>query len=397
MNPEYSLIALLLNYPELYEKVKQLPNIYKEKRCRYIYSVMKKQVIFSKATIQEVIKANKAMTPTQFEEIYEHYFEEDNLDSYVDYLLSRHSKDIIIDYASKLKRTDYTRYDEIKEDVEKLMIEMDKGTDKDVQSSAEIIEEMQQNNKSICELIPSGIKYIDRHGGFENTDFVIIAARPSVGKTSYALNLIGQDIYDNRPVGFFTVETHSKKIMSILACIFAGVEETKYRTNNLTDDERTKLGKAFEMLSVRKIFLDATPKIQLRSLKRKAKKMVKENGVKKIYIDYLQLINHYDKRIKSRYELITYISQELKELTRELEVPVICLAQLNRSSENTNREPRKSDLKESGAIEQDADEIILLHPEGDKLKNIVDKYRNGPQGSYYTAFNKKLRRIRDYG
>jgi replicative DNA helicase len=394
-NPEYQLIALLLNYPENYEKLEKLPNIFQNNLCNYIFSVMQKQKKFNVDTIRDVVKDK--IKDVAFDEIYESYFEEDQLDSYLDYIQSQYAKNKILKYANELKRTDYKRYDDIKNDIEKIVVDIDKSSENEINSSKEIIEKMQKQGTTICKLVKSGIGYFDRNGGFESTDFVIIAARPSVGKTTYALNLIGQDIVNNNSVGFFTVETNKEKIMSILACLFAGVEENKYRTNQLDENERDRLSKAFEMLHSKEIYLDDTPGIRLKSLKRKARKMVKKHNVTKIYIDYLQLIKHYDKNIKTRYELITYISQELKQLTRELEVPVICLAQLNRSAESTNREPRKSDLKESGAIEQDADDIILLHPDKDKIKNIVDKYRNGPQGIYYTLFNKQLRRIRDYG
>lgn len=402
-NPEISLIAMLLNYPENYDKVKSLPNVFRERRCRYIFSVIKKQVNYSKSTVMSVIEQTKVMTTTEFYDVYEYFFDEENIDSYIDYVLSQYSKGMIIDYATKLKRTDYIRYDEIKDGIEKITTQINSTTDQDIQSAKEVITEMQAKQETICRLVPFGIPYFDLYGGLESTDYVILAARPSDGKTTSAFNLMGEDVVNKIKPGFFTTETNNQKVMSTMACLFAGVEEIKYRTNNMTIPERDKLSKAFSMLNETEIYLDGTPRLYLNSLKKKARKMVKKYGVQKIYIDYLQRIRHQDRKLNGKYEIITHISEELKALAVELEVPIICLAQLNRNNEKENREPKKSDLRGSGDIEQDADIIILLHhqvirDDGTVLvKNIVDKYRNGPQGSYNTIFNKQLRRIRYYG
>jgi replicative DNA helicase len=395
-NPEYQLIALLLNYPENYEKIEKLSNIFYDNKCNYIFSIMQKQKKFNVDTIRQVAKCR--INDVEFDKIYEDtYFEEDQLESYTEYIQSQYAKRKVIKFSNELKHVDYMRFDEIKENIEKIVVDIDKSNDEEIQDSQEIIEEMQRDDATICKLEKSWIRYLDKWGGYESTDLIYIAARPSVGKTTYVLNLMAEDLKNDVPAGFFTVETNSKKIMSILACIFAAVEELKYRTNQLDENEKNRLAKSFEKLYNKKIYFDKTANIKIRSLAKKARKMVKKHGVKKIYIDYIQLITCNDKNIKSRYELVTYISQQLKGLTKELEIPIICLAQLNRLSENAGREPRISDLKESGAMEQDGDVIILLHPDGDKIKNIVGKWRNGPQGAYYTLFNKPLRRIRDYG
>jgi replicative DNA helicase len=399
-NPEVSLIALLLNYPEYYEKVSKLPNSFQEKKCRYIFELMKKQIVYNKDTILSIINEKKVFSELEFYEIYETYFEEDSFESYIDFIQSQYAKAQLERYCSKIRQIDYTRYDDIKNGLEKIISDIDVN-DEDIQSSAEVIGEMQKQPESICKMIKSGIPYFDSDGGFESTDYVVIAARPSDGKTTYALNLIGEDIVNGIVPGFFTTETNNKKIMSILSCLFASVEERRYRNNNLTMQEREKLAKAFSMLHSKEVFLDGTSRLFLRSLRRKARKMVRKHGVQKLYIDYIQRIQHSDKNLKGKYELTTYISAELKALAIELDVPIIALAQLNRENEKNNREPRKSDLKNSGDIEQDADIIILLHHKSIledgitvQVDNIVDKNRNGPKGRYMTFFNKQLRRIR---
>jgi replicative DNA helicase len=399
-NPEYSLIALLLNYPDNFERFKNLPNMFQDRKCKYIYALMKKQLNYTQSTIYQIAKEH--IKQVEFDELYEYYFEEDELDSYKDYLQSKYAVKQVKDYSSKLSRVDYIRYDEVKEGIEKIIIDIDNSNDEKIQNSQQIIKEMQAQPQTICKLVKSGIPYIDRHGGLESTDYVVIAARPSQGKTTYALNLIGEDFVNGIIPGFFTTETNNKKVMSILACMFAGVEEDKYRIDNLSIPERDRLATSFRMLYDKEIYLDGTPKLKLTALKRKAHEMVKKHGVQKIYIDYLQRVQYYGRGISGRYETVTYISSELKALAVELEVPVIALAQLNRNSEKEKREPRIDDLKNSGDIEQDADIIDLLYHESTledgtvNVKNIIGKYRNGPVGSYYTLFNKPMRRIRNY-
>jgi replicative DNA helicase len=397
-NAEKSLIAILLNYPENFQKVRNLKNIFLDRNCQKIFSLMQRQKRFTKSTILSVLQENKAVTEIDFYEIYEYYYEVEQIDSYIDFVVSQYIRNSVISYAHTLKEN-YETYEEIKEKLDSISIAID-NTDEEIQNTKEAIQSMQEDHRNICKLVPSHLPYIDINGGLESTDYVIIAARPSNGKTTLALNLIIQDMKNNIIPGFFTTETNNKKIISLLTCITARIEEIRYRTMSMTTEEKNRLTKAYETLYEQDLYLDGTPRLYLDSLKRKARQMVREKKVGKIYIDYLQRIRCEDKRMRNNYEKITYISEELKALAVELEVPIICLAQLNRGNEKDGREPVKSDLRGSGDIEQDADIIILLHPAIENLdktidiKNIVAKYRNGQQGEHYAIFNKKLRRIK---
>jgi replicative DNA helicase len=397
-NTEYSLIALLLNYPEYYQRMHNIDNVFIDQDCFKIYDVIRKQKNFTSDTVYAAI--NGRVNKYKFEEIYNYDFYEDGFEGYIKYIRTISAKNKIIRYAEKLKSSSYIDIEEIALDIRNLVGGIDSLYDENIQSSREIIKEMQCQDQTICKLVSSCVPYIDKRGGLEDTDYVIIAARPSDGKTTKALNLMGEDVARKLKIGFFTTETRNKKVMSLLACMMAGIHEIKYRTNQLNPLESEKLSKAFEILYNTEMYLDGTPRLYLDSLKRKAREMVRKYGVQKIYVDYLQRIQHYDKRIIGRYELITYISSELKALAVELGVPFVVLAQLNRENVRADREPNISDLKGSGDIEQDADIIILLHHElvledGDaaQIKNIVGKYRNGPKGYYKSVFNKPLRRM----
>jgi replicative DNA helicase len=364
--------------------------------CRKLYDVMVKQKNFTSTTIRDAVKGR--VSEVKFEELYNYDFYEESFEGYVGYTRTMSAKDKIIRYADKLKHGTYTDIEEIATDIRSLVSGIDNIYDEEIQSTREIINEIQCYDEPICKLVPSCIPYIDKQGGLEETDYIVIAARPSDGKTTQALNLMGEDALRKIKVGFFTTETKNKKVISLMACMMAGVSEIRYRTNRISLQERERLAKAFEILYNTEMYLDGTPRLYLDSLKRKARQMVKKHGVQKIYVDYLQRIKHYDKRIIGRYELITYISGELKALAVELGVPVIALAQLNREHVKAGNEPTIENLKGSGDIEQDADIIILLHHEveldkGTQIKNIVGKFRNGPQGNYKSVFNKPLRRI----
>jgi replicative DNA helicase len=407
INNEMALVALLLNYPEYFERLGNLPNIFKHKACNYIYRLMQEQINYNKNTVLSVINKSRVISRADFDEVYEYYFTEEEFHGYVEYLKSEYTRKEFIKQAKYLESIDYISYEKQKERIDKVMAIGESTKEDRIYTGAEIIDKMQRAEGYIGNTVKSQIPYIDCNGGYEATDYVIIAARSSTGKTTYVLNLITQDLVEGKKVGLVSSEVDKEKVMSILACTRAQVPEIKYRTSRLDKNEIDRIAEAYYRLQKENLYLVDTSNILLNDLWRKAREF-KELGVEKIYIDYLTYIKHYDKNLRGKYETVSHISEQLKVMAKELKIPVICIAQLNRKSESEGREPRKSDLRDSGAIEQDADIIILLHCEKDnatylidegdksttKLKHIVDKYRNGPTGEYWSVFNRSFRRIR---
>lgn len=238
--------------------------------------------------------------------------------------------------------------------------------------------------------------------GFQNSELAIIAARPSVGKTSLALNIVRHvAVEEDLPVLFVSLEQSRIELAERLLCCQARVNSHLVRKGHLGAEVMEKLISAAEVLRGAKLFLDDTPALNMLRIAANARRLRLRHQIRMVVIDYLQLIEP-DNRRDSRQEQVANISRRLKFLARELKIPVVALAQVNRSSEDRqDNKPRLSDLRESGAIEQDADTVLLLHrPElHDKddnpgiVKVIVAKQRNGPTGDIELKYVKEFMRF----
>jgi replicative DNA helicase len=252
--------------------------------------------------------------------------------------------------------------------------------------------------------IASGFRDLDNMtSGFQPSDLIIVAARPSVGKSAFTLNVARNAAVQARAtVAFFSLEMSAEQLAMRLLASEAAVDAHRLRTGNLQDDDWSRLTVALGRLSDAPIFLDDTPNIQLIELRARARRIKAEHGLDLIVVDYLQLMSIANRSGKeqNRQQEISEISRSLKALARELRVPVIALSQLSRSVEQRqDKKPMLSDLRESGAIEQDADVVCFLYrddyynPESEK-KNIIEviiaKQRNGPVGSADLFFMKEI-------
>jgi len=257
----------------------------------------------------------------------------------------------------------------------------------------------------------------DMTGGFQGSDLIIIAARPSMGKTALGLNIASNiAIKGNKSVGFFSIEMSRLQIMLRMLATEAEVNMSalirgKY---NLNKQEWKKLELAAEALSKSKIFIDDSATLSILEMKTRARRLKRESGLDILFVDYLQLMKVTGENLRrndSRAQEVAIISASLKELAKELQIPVIAMAQLNRSPEQrgTRREGglkyQLSDLKESGAIEQDADVIMFLHRDEQNEKDterkgiadlIIAKQRNGPTGKIELAFQDKYTKFANY-
>ena len=231
--------------------------------------------------------------------------------------------------------------------------------------------------------------------GLQKGEMIIIAARPSVGKTALAMNMIEHVGIDKKaPCAVFSLEMSKQQLAQRMLCSRSGVDGHKLRRGMLSKQDRDRLSFAVGELSQGQVFIDDTPGLTLMDLRTKARRLALQYKIELIAIDYLQLMEAPGKA-DNRQQEISSISRGIKALARELNVPVICLSQLNRASESEQRMPRTSDLRESGAIEQDADVVMLIHREAvmhrgdqewidanpDKVNEaqlIIAKQRNGP-------------------
>lgn len=248
--------------------------------------------------------------------------------------------------------------------------------------------------------VPSGFRDLDNlTAGFQKSDLIILAARPSMGKTSFALNLAENAAIDEKiPVGIFSLEMSKEQLIDRLLSSQAGVDSWKLRTGNLTDEDFPKIGYAMGVLSEAPIFIDDSAGGNIMEIRAKARRLQMEHGLGLIVIDYLQLMEGRSRSGESnRVQEISEISRSLKGLARELDVPIIALSQLSRAVEHReDKRPQLSDLRESGSIEQDADIVMFLYreeyykPDTDKkgiTEIIIRKHRNGPIGSMDMFFN----------
>lgn len=255
--------------------------------------------------------------------------------------------------------------------------------------------------------VPTGFSELDKiTAGFQPSDLILIAARPAMGKTSFALNIVQHAaLRAGVPVAIFSLEMSKEQLVTRMICSEAMIDSHKLRTGNLEDEEWKKFAKALALLSNAPIYIDDTPAITAAEMRAKCRRLkLKEKGLGLVMIDYLQLMSARG-RFESKQQEIAEISRSLKALARELNVPVIALSQLSRAPETrADHRPILSDLRESGAIEQDADIVAFLYrdeyynPDTDKkhiAELIIAKHRNGPTGTIELLFLDKHTKFKD--
>jgi replicative DNA helicase len=261
--------------------------------------------------------------------------------------------------------------------------------------------EVRSQKHSYLSGIPTGFDEFDKiTGGLQYSDFIIIAGRPSMGKTAFCLNIahhVGVNL--KLPVAIFSLEMSSEQVAMRMLSSEAGIPYYKLRVGDLTEGEWRKITTGINNLAEAPIYIDDSPNMSVLEMRAKARRLKSEVGLSLIIIDYLQLMNSGGK-IENRVQEISKISRELKTMARELDIPVITLSQLSRAVEQRqDKRPQLSDLRESGAIEQEADLVLFLYrdeyynsesPEKGSCEIILSKHRNGPTGMVKLGFNKEI-------
>lgn len=245
--------------------------------------------------------------------------------------------------------------------------------------------------------LATGFRDLDEMtSGLQGGEMIVVAARPSMGKTAFALNVAENVALDQHAVGLFSLEMSQQQLAQRLLCSRSEVDSHRLRRNMINKEDYRRLGRAVGELSEAPIYIDDSPGLSVLELRAKARRMALQYDIDLILVDYLQLLRGSSR--DSRQQEVAEISRGIKALARELEIPVVCLSQLNRASEmREDHRPRMSDLRESGSIEQDADAVMMLHreeyfhPEAEWAENnpekvglaelIIAKQRNGPTGT----------------
>lgn len=270
----------------------------------------------------------------------------------------------------------------------------------------EYLQEVQDSGPDMTGLSTGFIDFDRMTGGLHKSDLLILAARPGVGKSSFAMTIAFNIAMQQRaPVGVFALEMGRDQLLQRLLATHTGIDSQKLRTGRITQADLQLLMDAMGQLSAAPIYIDDTPGLTVNEVRSKARRLQAEHGLDVLIIDYLQLMSGSGKRNDNRVQEVSEISRSLKGLARELNIPVIALSQLSRAVEGrTSHVPVLADLRESGAIEQDADMVMFIYREEmyDKdtdKKGIAEihiaKHRNGPLGVVSLFFDQRTTRFRD--
>ncbi len=242
--------------------------------------------------------------------------------------------------------------------------------------------------------IPTGFSDLDNLlAGLQKSNLVILAARPGIGKSAFALNVARYNAVEKKlPVCFFSLEMSKEELVDRLLVRQADIDAWKIKTGKLNDTDFSKLSDAMGILAEAPLYLDDTPALSILEIRAKARRLQVDVGLKLIIVDYLQLVQ--GRHLENRVQEVAEISQGLKSLAKELGIPVLALSQLSRAVEvRGGARPRLADLRESGSIEQDADVVIFLYQEDEENVEVktceVAKHRNGPTGLFKLYFNPK--------
>ncbi|MDO4961437.1 MAG: replicative DNA helicase [Eubacteriales bacterium] len=375
---------------------------------RECYNSMSNDGVVDIVTVQEQLAKNGAPAEMQSIEFLKSLYDASptsvNIKSYAEIVHEKAVQRKLIKTCGEISQLCYDDSDtteDILAETEKRMFEILKtGTSNELTSiediSIEVYERIRAASLSKDHItgLATGFTDLDNMTtGFQPSDFILVAARPSMGKTAFVLNILEYvGIKKHRPAIIFSLEMSKEQLVNRLFAMDSGIDAQTLRTGRLSDDDWDRLVETTNRVGDSNIFIDDTPGITVSELRSKCRKIKLEHGLDLIVIDYLQLMSGSGKRSgDSRQQEVSDISRALKALAREMECPVVSLSQLSRAVESReNKRPMLSDLRESGAIEQDADLVMFLyrdeyyHPDSEKkgeAELIIAKQRNGPIGT----------------
>ena len=416
--------CLLINKDAIHKTIHSLSiNAFYDEAHKIIYkaicNMFEDGQIVDSVTITDYLKKNKNLKQVgdsyYISGLIEDAPSSENVDYYSDIVKQKYTLRTIINTAIEMSTEAYNEeHDpvEILDQAEKKIFELSKETERGEFVSInpileEVLKEWGTKTDSGLFGIPSGFIDLDEKlSGFQKSDLIILAGRPSMGKTALCLSIARNVAVDyNKKVGIFSLEMSKKQLGERLISSESRINSHKIKTSQLPKGDWRKLSTAADSLSKSKIFIDDSPGLNVMELRAKARQLKAEKKIDLLIVDYIQLLNS-GTRSENRQQEMSYISRSLKALAKELDIPVICLSQLSRAVENrTNHRPIMSDLRESGAIEQDADVVLFIYrqfvyTESEEDKNIgeiiIAKHRNGPTGTAKVTFIADYARFENY-
>ena len=423
LDSEKALLGSIMLRPEVMHDIADIvsgDSFYAEKHRTIFESMV---ALFSKSEpidlvslsgkLTEVKKIDRAGGMSYLAELVDMVPSAANASYYADMVQKKYVMRQLIEAANYISDLGYKEerdIEEVLDDAERKMYEITNApTSKKFSALSDILgvafERLDALSKSDGTLrgVPTGFKELDdKLAGFQKSDLIILAARPSTGKTAFALDLARQSaINHGTSVGIFSLEMSDQQLVDRMLAAEAGVDSWRLRTGKLrTDQEFEQIQGALDRLSKANIYIDDQPANTVLNMRSVARRLKSEKGLDLIIVDYLQLMAPTKmKSSDSMVQQITEISRSLKQLARELDVPVIALSQLSRAIEQRRGRPQLSDLRDSGSIEQDADVVCFLHnpdvytKEREERNNIIqlliEKHRNGPTGMLEFHFDSK--------
>jgi len=343
-----------------------------------------------------------------------------NAEYYIEIVRERAIRRHLIQTAGQIQKRAYENsqevdglLDEAESDILGIRHRKDTGEPKEVhqilQGIMARLEELQLHPGFLTGLASGYYDLDDLTGGFQPGEFIVLAARPSVGKTTLALNILHHVCHvERKPAAFFSLEMSAEQIVSNFLCLSNKLDTHDFRRGKLHDKDWARLEASLDDLVDLPLFIDDSPTLSVLDLRARARRLALRHEIRLVIVDYLQLVGS-PRRHDNRANEVAEISRGLKALARELAVPLVAVAQLSRRVEQEQRPPRLSDLRESGAIEQDADLVLLLHRPQELLQDeatgelkdipkseanlIVAKQRSGPTGLVRLIFEKRYLRF----
>ena len=376
-----------------------------------IREMFSKDMAVDLVTLLEYLKSTdkleKAGGVTYISEVSSSIITTANLEAYIKIVEEKSTLRKLIRSATSIIEESYNKQDRVDEVLDlaqkKIFDLAEKQGSNDYEPLSNVLErgfleiERLFNNKGSITGVGSGIRDLDaKTSGFQKGDMVLIAARPSMGKTTFSLNIAeNAALREGKSVVIFSLEMSKEQLAYKLLCSEANVDMLKLRTGNLDDDDWERIARATGPLSKAKIYIDDTAGLSVMEMRSKCRKIKMEHGIDMILIDYLQLMSG-SSGSESRQQEVSEISRSIKALAKEMECPVIALSQLSRAPEQrADHRPMLSDLRESGSIEQDADVVMFLYRDEYYNKEtedknigecIIAKQRNGPVGTVKMAW-----------
>ena len=400
LNSESALLGILLNNPDMLDRVFNADILWKDEKNEQIFQML----IGLASTCENYTKImivqksiERQMDVNYIEKVYRYEYDPDKLSYYLDNMKKR---TMLLKLRAFISQKNDMGLSALKDEIHKISESYVESNEKELENTNQDCMTLAEkiNNKQKPDVILSGIEWFDQNQeGWEAPTYIVIGAAQSVGKTSLAINSTVQQLRHGVPVGFISCEMTREKVYELMAANVAGVDSKRIQMRILTNEDTSRLVHAIEKLYDKPLYIDDSTRY-LDAIVRKIK-ILNKKGVRVFYIDYLQYLR--TRKPKNQYERLEEISNTLKELSKSLKICIICIASLNRIGKDGSEDPKSHHIKGNGDIEYDADVIMLLKridtnsEDGVRIiEGIVDKNRNGELARFKMRYKPATRQFK---